>query len=106
LIWIVFSLFILLTLSFIIFRFKINGDKKSFLVDLLLFGFLLLCTYYARALFVSKALFVAHISLLIYAYYNFYLRVFKNKKGYLLILLPLVTLVLFFIFGEFFRHFA
>jgi hypothetical protein len=91
---------------FLILRFKKSGDKKRLLVDLLLFGVLLLSTYYARALFVSKALFVAHISLLIYAYYNFYLRIFKNKKEYILILLPLLTLALFFLFGEFFRHYA
>ncbi len=103
--YLIFALLLVLTLFAIYLHYQKSHDKRRFLTDLGLFGLLVVYGYYSKYMWVVKWLFLVHLSLVIVAIWNFYLRLFKDRGHILWILSPIITIILFFVLGEYFRNY-
>ncbi len=79
-----------------------EGDQKKALIDIALLLFLLVATGFSKYIRIYLPLFVLHLLLLMIAWGSYYLYLFGRKRQLLLILLPLVSILLFFGAGLFF----
>ena len=76
-----------------------QGDKKRALMDTALLLFLLAVTLFSTHLRIYLPLLLAHILLLLVAWGSYYRYLFGGRRILWLMLSPLGTIALFFLFG-------